>query len=190
MTKLPRAYAACVALGALVVLPFACGGAAARRNTPNPNTGGDEGGDAGSGGSSSGGKGGSPSTAGKGGGAGGRGGSMGTGGGGGSAGGAGGDSGGSGGSAGGAGGEAGSAGGAGGDPGAGGAAGSGPAPTGHLFGAHSGKYPAGSIKPTGSQDALDAAVKAAYDKWKAAYVTQACGGYAVKSTGEPNQVTS
>jgi len=68
--------------------------------------------------------------------------------------------------------------------------GSGPPPTGHLFGAHSGTYPMGSIRPTGSQDSLDAAVKAAYDKWKAAYVTSGCGGTVVKSTGEPNQVTS
>ena len=66
----------------------------------------------------------------------------------------------------------------------------GPMPTGHLFGARSGKYPAGAIKPTGSQESLDAAVKAAYDKWKAAHVAQSCGGYVVKSTGEPNQVTS
>src|SRR6185436_17965920 len=61
--------------------------------------------------------------------------------------------------------------------------GSGPPPTGHLFGAHSGTYPMGSIRPTGSQDSLDAAVKAAY-------VTSGCGGTVVKSTGEPNQVTS
>jgi hypothetical protein len=81
--------------------------------------------------------------------------------------------------------------GTGGDSGTGGAAGgSGPPPTGHLFGSHSGTYPAGSIRPTGTQGSLDAAVKAAYDKWKAAYVTSACGGTVVKSTGETNQVTS
>jgi hypothetical protein len=55
--------------------------------------------------------------------------------------------------------------------------------TGYKFGAHPQMYPTGSIKPTGAQGELDAAVKAAYDKWKAAYVAAACGGYVVKVTG-------
>ncbi len=52
---------------------------------------------------------------------------------------------------------------------------------GYKFGARPQQYPAGSIKPTGDQAALDAAVKAAYDKWKAAYVVPLCGGYVVKN---------
>jgi hypothetical protein len=52
---------------------------------------------------------------------------------------------------------------------------------GYKFGARPQQYPAGSIKPTGTQGELDAAVKAAYDKWKAAYVKAECGGYIVKS---------
>jgi Glycosyl hydrolases family 8 len=165
----------------LAILPLACGGSTARR-TPGNNGGG--GGDEDTGGKGSGGS----STGGKSGGTGGK---TGTGG---STGGSSGDTGGAGGEGGGTGGAGGSTGGAGGE-GTGGAGGmseggSGPAPTGHLFGSHSGTYPMGSIRPAGSQASLDAAVKAAYDKWKAAYVTSACGGTVVKSTGETNQVTS
>jgi endo-1,4-beta-D-glucanase Y len=42
-------------------------------------------------------------------------------------------------------------------------------------------YPMGSITPTGTQAELDAVVKAAYDKWKAAYVAKGCGGYVIKA---------
>ena len=64
----------------------------------------------------------------------------------------------------------------------GGAAGAGGAmATGYTFGSRPQQYPMGSIKPTGSQAELDAVVKAAYDKWKAAYVTAACDGYVVKT---------
>jgi hypothetical protein len=52
------------------------------------------------------------------------------------------------------------------------------------------KYPPGSIRPTGGQEALDATVKAAYDRWKAAHVTTGCGGYYVKAGGETGQVTA
>jgi hypothetical protein len=73
-------------------------------------------------------------------------------------------------------------GGAGGSPDAGGQpATGGPMPAGYTFGARPQKYPMGSIRPTGTQDELDAVVKAAYDKWKAAYVTTACDGYVVKT---------
>jgi endo-1,4-beta-D-glucanase Y len=65
--------------------------------------------------------------------------------------------------------------------GTGGSTGSPPSAAGYQFGARPQMYPAGSIKPTGDQGALDAAVKAAYDKWKAAYVMQACDGYVVKT---------
>jgi hypothetical protein len=54
---------------------------------------------------------------------------------------------------------------------------------GHQFGARPQKYPDGSIKPTGDQGALDAVIKGAYDKWKAAYVMAGCDGYIVKSGG-------
>jgi hypothetical protein len=166
-----------VSVGVVTVLALACQGTPTRNGGSTGGTDGEEGGSGGStstggkGGGATGGKGGSPGTGGKGG-------STGTGG----------DSGGTGGSGGSTGGAGGSTGGAGGSTG--GAGGSGPMPTGHLFGSRSGKYPAGSIRPTGSQESLDAAVKAAYDKWKTAYVAQSCGGYVVKSTGEANQVTS
>src|SRR5688572_24589057 len=158
-------------VGVVATLALACQGTPMKNGSGNTGGDGEEGGTGGStstgGKSGTGGKGGATGTGGASGGAGGTGGSAGAGG-----------------SAGGAGG---SAGGAGGSAGAGG---SGPMPTGHLFGSRSGKYPTGSIRPTGAQESLDAAVKAAYDKWKAAYVTQSCGGYVVKSTGETNQVTS
>jgi endo-1,4-beta-D-glucanase Y len=60
----------------------------------------------------------------------------------------------------------------------------------HPFGSRPLKYPAGSIRPSGGQAALDAAVTAAYDRWKAAYVATACGGYHVKAPGEPGQIAS
>ena len=79
--------------------------------------------------------------------------------------------------------DAGSAAGSGGGA-SGGAAGSpGNPAAGYRFGARPQMYPAGSIKPAGDQAALDAAVKAAYDKWKAAYVMAACEGYVVKGGG-------
>jgi endo-1,4-beta-D-glucanase Y len=102
-----------------------------------------------------------------------------------------GSTGGKGGSQGGAGGAEGGAGGDGGDGSGGaegGAGGSGPvtftmsAPQ-RPFGMHSFKYPAGVLKPTGTQQALDASVKAYYDKWKATYLEQKCGGYVVKTEG-------
>src|SRR5262249_45823037 len=75
----------------------------------------------------------------------------------------------------------------GGGPGAevGGTGGSGPSTgaMGDQVGGRPPKDPAGAIKPTGDQGALDAAVKVAYDKWKAAYVAQACDGYVVKTAG-------
>jgi hypothetical protein len=173
-----------VGLVALALFPLACSSAPRRGAT------GSTGGEDGTGDTGGQGTGGASSTGGKGGMAGkggspGTGGSSETGGAGGTGGGGGGGGGGEGGSTGGAGGSTGGQSG-----GTGGAGGSGPPPTGHLFGAHSGTYPAGSIRPTGSQESLDAAVKAAYDQWKASYVTSACGGTVVKSTGEPNQVTS
>jgi hypothetical protein len=79
----------------------------------------------------------------------------------------------------------------GGAPGAGGSAGTGGTPaSGYRFGSHPQTYPAGSIRPAGGQPALDAAVVAAYDKWKAAYVTPGCGGFIVKTAhGEPGEMT-
>jgi hypothetical protein len=73
----------------------------------------------------------------------------------------------------------GGSGGAGGAPG-GGASDASPA-AGYRFGARPQQYPAGSIRPTGAQGDLDSAVKAAYDRWKAAYVKAECGGYLVRS---------
>jgi hypothetical protein len=75
------------------------------------------------------------------------------------------------------------------NPGTGGS--SGPTPTGYLFGAHPLMYPAGTLRPTGDQKALDDAVAAAYDKWKAAYVKPGCGGFVVATQGgEPGEMTS
>jgi endo-1,4-beta-D-glucanase Y len=51
------------------------------------------------------------------------------------------------------------------------------------FGMHAFKYPAGVLKPTGTQQALDAAVTAYYDKWKAKYLQPRCGGYVVLTEG-------
>jgi hypothetical protein len=58
------------------------------------------------------------------------------------------------------------------------------------FGAHPMRYPAGSIRPRGEQSALDAAVKAAYDRWKASHLTTGCGAYYVKRKGDLGQVSS
>jgi endoglucanase len=69
--------------------------------------------------------------------------------------------------------------------GAGGGAPDANAAMGYRFGARPQQYPMGSIKPTGDQGALDTAVKATYDKWKAAYVKPLCGGYVVKATTSP-----
>lgn len=44
-------------------------------------------------------------------------------------------------------------------------------------------YPTDVLLPSGGQAALDQAVESAYDKWKAAYVKQGCGGYYVLSGG-------
>src|SRR5688500_11690173 len=59
-----------------------------------------------------------------------------------------------------------------------------------AFGSRPLEYRQGSIRPAGSQPELDQAVKAAYDRWKAAHVRTGCGGYLVKSAGEPGQVAS
>jgi endo-1,4-beta-D-glucanase Y len=56
-------------------------------------------------------------------------------------------------------------------------------PSGLQFGAHPMKYPAGSIRPTGDQAVLDDVVRCQYDKWKAAYLKQDCGGYYVLTNG-------
>jgi hypothetical protein len=80
-------------------------------------------------------------------------------------------------------------GGAGGSTGGSGGADAGPTAMGYRFGARPQPYPAGSIKPTGDQATLDAAVKAAYDKWKAAYVKPECGGFIVRNptSAEPTR---
>ena len=51
------------------------------------------------------------------------------------------------------------------------------------FGGHTFKYPAGVLKPSMSQQQLDDAVKAYYDKWKERYLVAKCGGYVVQSEG-------
>ena len=53
----------------------------------------------------------------------------------------------------------------------------------HLFGSHTFKYPAGTIRAPGTQKQVDDAVAAFYDKWKALLVKQACGGYYVHTGG-------
>ncbi|HXU82324.1 MAG TPA: glycosyl hydrolase family 8 [Polyangia bacterium] len=58
-----------------------------------------------------------------------------------------------------------------------------PTPTGHQFGAHPMKYPAGTIKPTGDQKDLDDAVRAQYYKWRDKYLKAECGGYYVLTNG-------
>ena len=49
------------------------------------------------------------------------------------------------------------------------------------FGMHTFKYPAGVLKPTGTQQKLDDSVKAYYDKWKAMYLKPGCGGYVLET---------
>ncbi|MFB6632889.1 glycosyl hydrolase family 8 [Streptomyces sp. NPDC056362] len=56
--------------------------------------------------------------------------------------------------------------------GTGGGGGTGPAVP---FGSHLRPYVAGTLKPTGTQSALDQKVVDHYDKWKAAFVRQNCG---------------
>jgi endo-1,4-beta-D-glucanase Y len=147
-------------LAALLLAPLGCGGGAHNTSGFGNDTGGKSG--------STGGKKGS------------------TGGDGGSQGGAGGDEGGAGGAEGGKGGGGAGGKGSGGDTG--GAGGSAPvtftmsAPQ-KPFGMHAFKYPAGVLKPAGTQDALDASVKSFYDKWKAAYLKPMCGGYVVLTEG-------
>jgi len=143
-----------VSAAALLLAPLACGG-----GSHNTSGFGDTGGSGDTGGKGSGGKG----SGGKGGGAGG-------------------DNGGAGGDNGGAGGDGGSAGGS----GPGGAGGmvtftmSNPT---RPFGMHGFKYPAGVLKPTGTQQKLDDMVKAYYEKWKARYLVQRCGGTVVLTEG-------
>jgi endo-1,4-beta-D-glucanase Y len=148
-----------------VLLLAACASSSSGRSGPGDETGG---------------SGGDETTGGKPGGSGGKGGSAGSGGnatGGNGSGGAGGSA-------------TGGSGGSGGSPtgGSGGAGGS--AATGRQFGAHPQQYPMGSIKPAGTQAELDAAVKAAYDKWKAAYVMAACEGHVVKAGGDLTSSTA
>ncbi len=50
------------------------------------------------------------------------------------------------------------------------------------FGSHSQAYVAGTLRPTGSQATLDAAVVTLYNKWKSKFLVSACGnGLAVKA---------
>jgi hypothetical protein len=53
--------------------------------------------------------------------------------------------------------------------------------TGRQFGSHPTRYPMDTIRPTGPQATLDAAVKAAYDRWKTAYLGTSCDGHFLKS---------
>ena len=46
-----------------------------------------------------------------------------------------------------------------------------------LFGSHKFMYPAGAIRPSGTQAEVDAAVAAAYDRWIARFLKTGCGGY-------------
>jgi hypothetical protein len=67
-----------------------------------------------------------------------------------------------------------------------------PAPSSRLFGSHPTRYPADTIRPTGDGAALDAAVAAFYDRWKAAYLTRGCDGAYVKAqagTGATSRIT-
>jgi endoglucanase len=54
---------------------------------------------------------------------------------------------------------------------------------GHPFGAHAFKYPAGVLKPTGDQAAIDQTVKTFYDMWSGKYLAQRCGGTVVLTEG-------
>jgi endo-1,4-beta-D-glucanase Y len=158
-----------LSLLALLLAPLACG-------TPGPkkfdvdDTGGSGGATGGKGG-----KGGSNATGGNGGddnpgGAGGE-----------DSGGAGGDAGGKGGGGGGKGGASGGQGGGGG--GMGGTVTFMPSAPKHPFGSHTFKYPDGVLKPSMTQQQLDDAVKAYYEKWKAKYLVARCGGYVVLTEG-------
>jgi endoglucanase len=57
------------------------------------------------------------------------------------------------------------------------------APASVPFGARPMTYPAGTIFPTVERALLDGTVTAFYDRWKAAYLTAACGGHIVKTGG-------
>ena len=50
------------------------------------------------------------------------------------------------------------------------------------FGSHQTPYVAGTL-PTGAPEALDGAVRAAYDRWKARYLAEGCGGHYIKTGG-------
>jgi endoglucanase len=67
--------------------------------------------------------------------------------------------------------------------GGGGGGGSNPGPMATPFGSHALAYPAGSIRPSGTQASLDAAVASFYDRWKASYVQSGCGGFYVRTGG-------
>jgi endo-1,4-beta-D-glucanase Y len=60
------------------------------------------------------------------------------------------------------------------------------------FGSHRLPYPAGTIRPTGTQADLDAAVASFYDRWKSAYLIANCGGQVIRTgggTGAGNALT-
>ena len=60
------------------------------------------------------------------------------------------------------------------------------------FGSHRMAYPAGTIRPTGAQADLDAAVASFYDRWKSAYLIANCGGQVIRTgggTGAGNALT-
>src|SRR5687767_15041608 len=67
------------------------------------------------------------------------------------------------------------------DPAVGGGGGSDPGVMPTPFASHGFQYPAGSIRPTGAQADLDAAVASFYDRWRAAYVREGCGGFYVRT---------
>jgi endo-1,4-beta-D-glucanase Y len=81
------------------------------------------------------------------------------------------------------------------DPGSGGSGGGGPAAPAMMptpFGSHRLTYPAGTIRPTGVQAELDAAVAGFYDQWKAKYLIANCGGQVIRTgggTGAGNAMT-
>lgn len=68
-----------------------------------------------------------------------------------------------------------------------------PRPTGiaRPFGSHPHTFTAGTITPSRSRAALDAAVASFYDRWKAAYVRQRCGAgrYVIDTGGETAGMT-
>lgn len=68
-----------------------------------------------------------------------------------------------------------------------------PPSPGRLFGSHPTQYPADTIRPTGEITAIDGAVAAFYDRWKAAYLTRGCEGVYVKApagNGATSRITS